>query len=246
MLRSEKELKDYTVRARDGEIGRVQNFLADDSLWTIRYMVVDTGTIIPKKKVLVSPTVLGQPNGSESVFPVELSQEQIKDSPEIDTALPVSKERKKEAFAFGLMTAVPWPVKPATDPAAAMHTKTNADIPLQQDLDTENETRLRSLNEVRGYAADGTNGSLGRITDFILDTEEWIVRYVVVKLKGGVHPHEVLLSPQWIDNIQWYTQTAYFDVDAERVESAPRFDPAQPINREYELQLYDFFGRPRS
>ena len=37
------DLTGYTVRATDGEVGKVNEFYFDDATWTIRYMVVKTG-----------------------------------------------------------------------------------------------------------------------------------------------------------------------------------------------------------
>lgn len=34
------------------------------------------------------------------------------------------------------------------------------------------------------------------------------------------------------------------DLSRETIESRPEFDPAMPVNREYEVQLYDYYGRP--
>jgi hypothetical protein len=34
------------------------------------------------------------------------------------------------------------------------------------------------------------------------------------------------------------------NVSKEQIENSPEYDPASPINREYEIRLYDFYGRP--
>ena len=61
MLRSVKEIYNYVLEAEDGEIGRCKDFLFDGELWTIRYMVADTGKWLPGRKVLISPISLGEP-----------------------------------------------------------------------------------------------------------------------------------------------------------------------------------------
>ena len=40
MLRSMKDMEDYTVIATDGTIGRVRDIYFDDEAWVIRYLVV--------------------------------------------------------------------------------------------------------------------------------------------------------------------------------------------------------------
>ena len=55
MLRSVKELTGYKILATDGEIGRVHDFYFDNQNWIMRYLVVDTGTWLPGRRVLLSP-----------------------------------------------------------------------------------------------------------------------------------------------------------------------------------------------
>jgi sporulation protein YlmC with PRC-barrel domain len=54
-LRSSAEVVGYRIRAADGEIGHVEDFIVDDADWTIRAMVVDTRNWLPGKKVLGRP-----------------------------------------------------------------------------------------------------------------------------------------------------------------------------------------------
>ena len=55
MLRTAGELKGVTIEAMDGDIGSVQDLYFDDQTWTVRYLVVDTGTWLPGRQVLISP-----------------------------------------------------------------------------------------------------------------------------------------------------------------------------------------------
>jgi len=44
MLREVKKLHRAVLRAADGELGSVDEILFDDHSWTVRYMVVNTGS----------------------------------------------------------------------------------------------------------------------------------------------------------------------------------------------------------
>ena len=61
MLRSLGKLEGYKLLAEDGDIGRCSDFLVDDAQWGVRYMVADTGQLLPGRKVLVSPVQMKQP-----------------------------------------------------------------------------------------------------------------------------------------------------------------------------------------
>jgi len=66
MLRTAGELKGVTIQATDGDIGSVQDLYFDDHSWTVRYLVVDTGTWLPGRQVLISPFAFRAVSGALS------------------------------------------------------------------------------------------------------------------------------------------------------------------------------------
>ena len=53
------------MKAADGEIGHVEDFLFDDKSWEIRYAIVDTKNWWPAKKVLLRPQWIKKMDWSE-------------------------------------------------------------------------------------------------------------------------------------------------------------------------------------
>jgi hypothetical protein len=53
-------LKGLVVRALDGELGTVEQFYFEDDSWTIRYFVVNTGSWLVGRQVLISPFAVTQ------------------------------------------------------------------------------------------------------------------------------------------------------------------------------------------
>ena len=97
MLYSIKKLTGYKIQAEDGQIGKVRDFYFDDEKWAVRYLVVNTRHWLPGRQVLISPvSIRGKRDLDLQVFPVNLSKEGVKKSPDIDTEMPVS--RQKEAL----------------------------------------------------------------------------------------------------------------------------------------------------
>ena len=76
MLRSASHLKGTTIAATDGDIGSIQDLYFDDLTWTIRYLVVDTGTWLPGRQVLISPRSVGTV-AEEDRIPVALTKRQV-------------------------------------------------------------------------------------------------------------------------------------------------------------------------
>ena len=99
MLRNVKDLRGYAIRATDGVIGEVDDFYFDDEDWAVRYLIVDTGSWLSGRKVLISPLAIGHPDWLAQLLPVSLTKAQVENSPDIDTRKPVS--RQQEATYFG-------------------------------------------------------------------------------------------------------------------------------------------------
>ena len=85
-LRSTKSVEGYTIKALDGTIGDVEDFIVDDSNWTLNYLVVDTGNWFPGKKVTISPDLVLEINWESSEVMINSSVEQVKNSPEYDAS----------------------------------------------------------------------------------------------------------------------------------------------------------------
>ena len=81
-LRSSHEVTGYRLKALDGEIGHVDDFIIDDETWAIRYLIVSTKNWWPGKKVLISPTWIENVSWEEREVAIGLSREAIQAAPE--------------------------------------------------------------------------------------------------------------------------------------------------------------------
>jgi hypothetical protein len=242
MLRSVKSLSGYKIGASDGTIGKVDGFLFHDFSWIIRYLVVDTGGWLPGRKVLISPVALVQPTADVKILPVNLTREQVKNSPDIDTDKPVSRQAEIELHKHYDWTPY-WTgggfAAPVIEPSS--EEKKQAAVAAKEKVDL----LLRSTQEVIGYHIHATDGDIGHAEDFILDDEGWTIRYLVVDTRNWLPGRSVLISPQWIEKISWSDSKVRIDLLKDQIKDSPRYDPSSPINQEYETRLYDFYGRPK-
>ena len=91
-LRSVKEVNGYHIQAADGDIGHVEDFVVDDEIWALRYVVVDTRNWLPGRKVLVSPQWAVAVDWAEEKLRVDLTTDTIKDSPEYEPLAPIDRD----------------------------------------------------------------------------------------------------------------------------------------------------------
>lgn len=236
MFQSMKNLIGFTVRAHDGDCGKIKDVLFDDTTRAVRYFVVDTGGWLTNRQVLLAPAAVERPDGESRTIPTSLTKRSIEDSPNVESDKPISRQHEVALADYynwpaywGAMGHAGVPLRPVTTAVA----------------DEEADPNLRSVSEVIGYDIECTEGSLGHVEDLILDTEEWSVRYLVVDtrnwLPGG---KKVMLVYDWLTHFSWPERKAFVDLQQDQVRSAPEYDPRAPVNREMEARLFDFYGRP--
>ncbi|MCF8129711.1 MAG: PRC-barrel domain containing protein [Deltaproteobacteria bacterium] len=248
MLRALDSIINYRLEASDGEFGRCKDFLFDDEKWVTRYIVVDTGKWLPSRKVLISPISVTEPDWENQHLPVKLSRVQIENSPPLAEHEPVSRKFERlyfDHFAWPyywvgdhFWGTQPYPLfTPVPMPEDAVRMK--------EEKEEIEETHLRSYKAVKGYHIEATDGAIGHVEDFILDDDIWGFRYMVVDTRKWLPGGKVLISLGWIESVDWLEKAVKVDLNVEMVKNSPEYDPSEPINREYETVLYDYYGRPQ-
>jgi hypothetical protein len=96
-LHSARAIIDLSIEGTDDNIGHVEDFIVDDSAWSIRYLVVDTRNWLPGgKKVILSPHWIKRMDWMDAKVYIDLTKDQIKNSPEWDpSALPQREYEEK-------------------------------------------------------------------------------------------------------------------------------------------------------
>ena len=96
---------------------------------------------------------------------------------------------------------------------------------------------------ITGYHIHATDGEIGHVEDFMVDDENWAIRFLVVANRNWLPGKKVILSPRWIKRVQWADSLVYFDLTRESVENSLEFNPSKPISRDCEAFLLDHFGQ---
>lgn len=243
MLRNIKNLFGYKIHARDGTIGEVCDFFFDDETWAVRYLVADVETWLLDRKVLISPAAFGQPEWESEYFSVVLTRQQVKNSPDIDTHKPISRQHQIELhnyYGWPLYwhAGGPYNIPPVTHIAETEQEKAST----RKD---ERDSHLRSMREVKNYHIHAIGGEIGHVSDFLVDDKTWVVRYIVVDTGSWLPGKKILIAPLWIDKVRWEESKVYVDLPKEMIKNSPKYDPSIPVNREYEIALYDYYCRPK-
>jgi len=229
MLQSIKQLYGHKLKASDGEIGHVKDFDFDDQNWAIRYLVVDTGSWLPGRKVLVSPHAFGALHQAGKLLLVNLTRKQIEDSPSIELHKPVSRQYEEEYYQYygwpyywqggGLWGTSAFPI---VEPHAKVFLKKSTTA--SDSKSNHVDAHLRSTQAVNGYHIEASDGKIGHICDFMIDAESWAIRQLVVKTGHWLSGREVEISTSDVDRISYEKSTVFVNLTRKVIENIP----AQP------------------
>jgi len=87
-LRSVSEISGYHIHATDGKIGQLSDVLIEDSDWTLRYLIVNTGNWWQGKEVLISPRSTQSIRWTEHLVYLGVTRDRVRTSPEYDASRP--------------------------------------------------------------------------------------------------------------------------------------------------------------
>ncbi|MFW5856242.1 MAG: hypothetical protein ACOCX4_00055 [Planctomycetota bacterium] len=252
MLLLAKTLFTYGIRTPEDELGHCRDLYVDDRDWSVRYVVVDTGGLLPGKKVLLAPQVFGPPDPEAETLPTGLSPEQVQNAPALDEHEPVSRRHEAalarhygwEAHWLPPLAAFPPPNAPPVAPLAADLPEPQ---PAGQDNDAPDQTgaHLRSLREVTGYGIAATDAPVGHTVDGVVETDDWEVHYLLVDTRNWLPGKKVLIDTERVTGVDWRGRLLQVDRTREDIRQSPPFAPDAPVNQVVEHRLYDYAGHPR-
>ena len=232
MLWDASAINGYAIEASDGRLGTVSDLLFEDVGWVIRWLVVDTGNWLPGRKVLLPLSALGHPDRALRHFPVKLTMQQVKDSPDVDTDQPVS--RQIEAHVYNSYGWDPYwgggyfPMRKRNgDTGRGTHLSAINPLPGRADPQpNKGDPHLRSIATITGYHIHASDGEIGHVEDFLVDDAGWNIRYIKVDTRNWWPGERVLISPYSVREIDWSGRLVHINVNRQKVKDAPPYDPS--------------------
>ncbi len=244
MLRSSDDLRRMTLHATDGELGQVEEFYFDDEHWTVRYLVVRTGSWLSGRTVLLSPTVVTGADWESHRLRVSLTMDQVRHSPDVSTDRPVSRLQELEYLRYYDQPPYWMLGAEVGGSAIAIDAAMRAAAAEAEAAGSEPPTHLRSSREVRGYSIDASDGSIGHLHGYLIDDATWRVRYLVVDTSTWWFGKDVVISPEWVSKVSWGERSLHVDHTREAIRSSPAYDPRTPMSKAYADSLDTHFRKP--
>ncbi|MFA9390138.1 MAG: PRC-barrel domain-containing protein [Prolixibacteraceae bacterium] len=241
MLVKTKILKDFKLDCNDGELGKVKDFYFDDHHWMVRYLIADTGNWLTGKQVLISPNSLKLVDVQTKRIDINLSRQQIEDSPSLENDMPVSQQFEEAYYRYHRWPNY-WGESKQWGYYPSQLNENEERKGFSENIKT-GDPHLRSTNNISGYNIEAIDGEIGHVVDFIVDNETWAIRYMMIETSNWFDGKKVLISPQWIDHIDWKNVKVCINLSRESIKLAPEYTEKALLTRDYEAQLHKYYNR---
>jgi hypothetical protein len=252
MLVVASALSGYDIEATDGIIGTVSDFLFDDRSWELSWLIVDNGTWLTERRLLLHPTVIGTPTYERRALTVALSKAQILGSSDIRHENPISPETGLSLYDYYGASPL-WEgqgyfgggaiASPLSSPPLYSHTELtspNGDYPHPDDRDPH----LRSITSVRGCHIHAVDGMIGHVENLLIDDHLWCISYFIVETRNFWPGEHVLISPHAVTEIDWIHDEIRLNLSCETVRRSPAWRPTEIVDAALETRLQAHYNWP--
>jgi hypothetical protein len=215
---STSELTSYKLQAEDGKAGSIKDVLFDDNRWTVRHFLVESGGLLSKHKVILDPMEAMEPDPDEKALPFRLTKDEIKRHPIPESDPPLSHSTRRSgpdamrSAGAGSMIG--------NNPTEL--TMTASATPAYESSYLDPDPHLRSFTDVQDYKLRSGDAEIGKLTDFVLNEENWTVPYAVVELRD--EGRQVLLPTEQISKIGFPDKVLETEVMLEALRQAQPYE----------------------
>lgn len=248
MLHRVNKLTGFTIGATDGEIGTVKDIYFDDATWKVRYLVVETGNWLFGRKILLSPFAVQSINWNLKTIPVNLTIDQVKNSPDIDTDKPVSVQEEaalhkhylwpQDGGGLGFMTTgmvggVIAPGIPFEERITGNLENESKPSEELSEQDIPGDRHLRSFKNTMGYSIHATDDVLGAVNDFLIEDTTWDIPYAVIETGNWFSGKKIITPTSGIRQIEWANSSVYISQTIESLKDMPEFKYEELDNQNF-------------
>ncbi len=243
MLLKTTELKEYIIELFDDIRGTIFEMYFNDLYWNIEYLLVTSDNLEKGKIVLISQLAFGSPENKTRMIPISANAGSIKRKEESTVHKNNEVSKSIDPIQF-----IELPEKSLSVTSKSEGETKDLIITLLKDkksLYFPSAKHLRSHNEVLGYNIQVKDGDLiGHVDNFIVEGNTWQLKYLLVDtcnwLTAG---KKILLSPAWIERINWSGNLVSIDLSRDSILKSPTYDPSKPLDDRLEMQLYKYYSQ---
>jgi hypothetical protein len=227
MQRRASAFNGYTIEATDGKVGSISDILFEDQTWKVRWFVINTGSWLMGRKILIHPAALQPPDIAQRAFPVSLTKLQVEESPDLRSDEPVSRQMDQELSDYYGYSSM-WGDGYYGGEGISQFEDRASEARGGQTVAISNADnhQLLSVADTTGFLIHALDGDIGHLDDFLIDDETWTIEFAVVATKNWGFGKHVLISPADIKETNWLSRYVPVGLTRYKIRCSPSWqDP---------------------
>jgi len=101
---------------------------------------------------------------------------------------------------------------------------------------------LWNTSKINGYVIKADDGTLGTVDDLLFDDLSWSIRWLVVDTGHWLSGRKVLLPVFALGHLDAEREQFSVHLTKKQVEESPDIDTHQPVSRQMETNIFDYYG----
>lgn len=200
---SSEQLRGLEIVAEDRPIGSLEDVYFDHEDWRLRHAVVFTGAWLSGRWIVLPVPVLRDIDPARRILRAATVRSRIGASPAPETDRPISRAFEKALYShYGC--APYWQPPPA-------------------DLAGTGRSHLLSAEELKGYHVEARDGEVGRLEDYLVEEEDWGIRYLSLATRRWLPGRRVAAPAEWIHLVNWKHRRIVLRHFREDIRHSPAF-----------------------
>ncbi|MEO6901843.1 MAG: PRC-barrel domain-containing protein [Bacteroidia bacterium] len=214
MIHPVKNLIGLKIHAIDGEIGKVTDFYFDNVTYTVRYLVVETGSFLFSREIMLSTQSLVPSDFEKEGFMTNLTIQQIENCPHADTKRRIADVEEE----VRLLTYY-----------KLKNYRNIFDVAVETAVTEKHPASLHSVNEITEMEVSCTDANVGKVRDVLVDGKSWKINHLIVdafKISGK----EVLIPTSSLSELKPNNSFLLVNLSSEEIANKPEYFSDQLID----------------
>ncbi len=215
----------YAIEATDGRLGTLSDLLFDDQTWRGRWLVVDTGNWLDRKRVLIHPSAFNSVDHDARILYVDLTRDQVQASPPISDHLPITRETERSQFDY-----YSWDPYWGTQSVGIVP----GGGPIVEDARLQDgpDPNLRSAEDINNYHIVARDGNIGHLDTMLVDDTSFQIDSLILNTSDWWSGQTVLVSTGKVTSFNAHDRLIRIAMTRAQIKTSPNWDPSRIVAAE--------------
>jgi hypothetical protein len=222
MLRTIEQLRGLEIVGQDGPIGFLEDVYFDRENWRVRHAVVFTGAWMSGRWAILPAPLFEGFDPARRILRAAASLSRIGEAPVPETDRPICRTFERALFRhYGCAPYWASAGSGGYEPG---------------------RSHLLSAEGLKGYHVEARDGDMGRLEDYLVEEEDWEIRYLSIATRRWLPGPRMAAPTEWIRLVDWRHRRITLRRFREEIRQSPGFAGPGSLSPEYSSALETYYA----